>query len=84
MNFKALFFEQADWVARVVLLAVLLGWLLGLGFGQTAAIRNPAGRFVRIGDSPRLALDSRTGQLCSTTGPTEGLPACKDLALLPQ
>ncbi len=63
---------------------VILGLLLGLGFltaySVSIYIHRNDGRFQLAGDIPRMAIDTRTGQLC-LTGPSSGasVPVCKDL-----
>lgn len=63
---------------------VILGFVLGVGFLAAYSIsiyihRND-GRFQLAGDALRMAIDTRTGQLC-LTGPSNGasVPVCKDL-----
>jgi hypothetical protein len=67
---------------------VILGFVLGLGFlsaySVSIYIHRNDGRFILANDGLRGAIDTRTGQLCLTTPPSDSstrgpVPVCKDL-----
>lgn len=62
---------------NTVLLVVVIVLLLWNSFWKPQP--QTSGRFQRL-DTPRMALDTKTGRLCATVGPvSENLPLCSDL-----
>ena len=66
-------------------LILILGFLLGFGFlavySVSVYIHRNDGRFKADGGVPMVAIDTRTGQMCSTTpqGTSKEMPFCGDL-----